>query len=304
MFKVVFVIAFALVVAVANAQCYHVDKVVSSSQEFEAACRNARSGWNIILKKGSYVSPSGGSFFLRAVTGTRGCPVTVTCKKPGEAVLTSPLDISTSSYVTVSNIMVSNQDADGWGIYLKAADSVTIENVRFSECTGQGLILQASSHVTVRNCTFESVGDSSMWFDDTYGSMVKGNTFGDKLAFDDGVNVIYMLHDSSSNVFTDNFFNGKSGSFLYWIDCRECTNNEFTNNVFQNSDGRAMRDGVIIHEGSNNLFKENFMVFNPDGQPYPDGFAFRVGDTKQRICASNKVSGTTDITDGEIDSSC
>ena len=304
-FVEVSVLAFAVFVAVAYAKCSYVDVPVSSSDDFSKACEKAQPGWNIILKKGTYSNSA--NWFKFSSSGTSDCPITITCKKPGEAVFASTLSLYRASYVNVANVSFST--SKGQGIVATELNSVTIENVRFSGCSQEGVWLYSAKDVTVRDCTFDTIGDYAVKLDGAQNSVVKGCTFGDKLAYNELTHaVIWLLHNSNSNVLTENVFYGRAGGFDHWIDfdldCGLCQNNEFSLNVFENSDGRVMRNGIECSEGSSNLFKENFMVFKPDGQPYPNGVAFRVFDTTQRICASNKVYGTANITDGSIDLSC
>jgi len=303
-----FVFAFAVVIAVANAECNYVDVLVSSSDELVQAFKNVKPGWNIILKKGNY-SSAPNYYFKFTSSGTSDCPITITCKNPGEAILSSPLYLYQSSYVNVSNIaVIPNVDNDRC-MSAENLKFVTIQNVQFSECLELGLFLYSVKNVTVSNCSFNDIGDYSIHFYDTQNSVVKGCTFGDDLSYHRlSSMVIWMRGSSSYNLITDNKFQGRKGGFDHWIELSLCScyYNEFSNNVFDRLDGRVIDNGIVCYGSglTNNTFKDNYMVIKPKGRPYPDGVGFRVYDTKQRVCASNKVYGVVNISDGPIDPSC
>jgi len=291
------VVALFVVVATVEAACNRVDVPVSSGSEFQAALEKAQPGWNIFLSKGVYSDE-----YKLTNSGAQGCPITISSKVPGEAVIQSSLSLT--SFVVVSNLTFINTVKGSWCVYVEGND-VVINNVNMSGTGGQedGIMLSNTKDVTVKNCVFQNIGDHPLNLKNAKKTTVELCTFGDgNGCHRPSSSFIWMHSDSSSNVIRRNIFYGTNCADE-WIEIsymcsNSCVDNEISENVFENPDGREMDQGIWCRDGSNTLIKENFMSVKAKN------YAIRVDDTKQRICASNKVFGTNKITDGKIDASC
>jgi len=291
------VFAFAAVFAIVNAACNRVDVNVANGAEFQQAIGTAQPGWNIILAKGEY---SVWKEFEMRSDGTADCPIIITCQNPGDAVLVSPLYLFGADHVRVSNIVSSAPNFE-LSFELEEVTDVVIENIRVTNCQEDGFFFEESKDVTIRNCTFDNIAGYAIVFDDMHQSTIEHCVFGDKIGYYDGDCAIWVRSGSSSNKIYDNSFATSSSDISSWIsigyECEQCTGNEIARNVFRSPDGRTMKDGIQCMSGNNNIFKENNMVFNATG------YGFHVMESKQIICASNKVEGCQ-FTDGTIDQSC
>jgi len=301
--KACFVVLFAVVIAAVNAACNRVDVNVSNSDELQNALLKAQPGHNIILK-GVY-SGINKPLALKA-SGEKDCPIVIGCKTPGEAVIRSPFDFSESSFVTISNIILTD-DTDSHGFLFNTCSDIIIENVHVTRFDGNGITLQDSKHVTVRNCTIDylqarshSIQQRGISITGTSYCTVEQCTFGDNI---DSI-PIAVFDDCSNNVFSENIFYGTSRWSFGWISfsgCKGCTNNEISRNFFENPDGQK-NYGIDVSDTSG-IVKENLMIFN-NGKYVEYAIKIKDGDSKPRICASNRIFGTNNITNGVIDPSC
>jgi len=291
------VVAVAAVIAIVNASCDHVDVNIDNVADFVSALRNAEPGWNIILAKGKYDIDE--KKFELDAQGKADCPITITCKKQGEATVVGSLNLTKSAYVTVSNIVVSSGGRE-MCLISEGGNTVTIDSVHVTGCPVRGISLSNVVAATIRNCVFDNMG-AAVYFYQTSQSTVEYCTFGDKIGY---VGVDFN-RSCVSNVVTLNAFYGAGYTtakpiwVLFEDTCDDCTKNEVSLNVFENTNERKMHNGVLCSKGAGNVFKENFMVINPQ----VSGVAFRVGDSQQTICASNKIYGAP-LTNGKVDLSC
>jgi len=294
-----------VVIAAVNAACNRVDLNVSNTDELEQALLKAQPGYNIILT-GDHYGSNFKKFVLKA-SGVKDCPIVIACKTPGKAVFALPFDVSQSSFVTISNITMTDI-SNSHGFDFDGCSDIIIENVHVTGFDGNGIQLSNSKRLTVRNCTFDhlqarsySIEQRGIMLSATSESTIERCTFGDNI---DSIPVV-LFDESSNNLITENIFYG-SGKWHYsWISlgnpCKGCKNNEISRNFCENADGHAVYEGIDVSDASNSLVKENLMIFN-NGK-YVEN-AITVKGAQARICASNRIFGTSNITDGVIDPSC
>jgi len=301
------VVLFAAVIAAVSAACNRVDVNVSDSSELEAALLKAQPGTNIILAKGQGFY-SGSKLFVLKASGVKDCPIVIGCETPGDAVFRTPFDISQSSFVTVSNVTMTDS-TDSHGFNLDGCTDVIIENVHVTGFNGNGIHVEDSKRVTIRNCTIDhlearsySILPRGIFFRTTVESTIERCTFGDNI----DSSPISFYDGCSNNVISENIFYGTSKWHYGWIrldnPCEGCTNNEISRNFFENPGDRVTVEGIDLSCASNSIVRENLMIFH--GSKYLTDEAIKVADSQQRVCASNRVFGSTNITNGVIDPSC
>jgi len=284
----------AAIIAVVNAGCVFNTKNISTTPDFITALNTAKPGDIIVLQSGKYDIEKTKEFVMHA-DGLPDCPITITCKHIGEATVVGMLNITSSRYVNIYNITVFGEQ---FGISSDGGKYLYFQNVHLDQKEKRGIRLVDSSLVTVRNCTFTNMHYAGIIIKNSSQVTLIGNTFGEEI----WTMAVWLFAGASDNVITENAFYGSD--YLYfapaWINIYEnCTRNEVSRNVFINTDDSVMGQGVCCHPGSSdNVFKENFMVINKGA----DGF--HVAQTKQTVCASNKVFGEGTFTDGPIDMSC
>jgi len=300
--KVSFVVLFAVVIAAVNAACDRVDVKVVNADELSNALLSANPGYNIILEPIEYFATS---LFEMKASGVQDCPIVVACETPGEAVISSPLDLTGTSFVTISNITLSDR-TNSHGFLLDGCSDVVLENIHITHFAADGIKLLNSKYVTVRNCTFDYLtghryasNQRGIVFTGTSHSTVELCTFGDNI---ENTPVIFFS-DCNNNTISENIFYGHSNFSFSWVgsgrDVRTA-NNVISRNFFENPDGQVMYSCLDFSYTSNTLFKENLIIVN-NGQKVRYAI---VGGEQGKVCASNRVFGTENITDGEIDPSC
>jgi len=297
MFKVF--VLFVAIVAIANAGCNVVNKKVSTSEQLASALQQAAPGWNIILAKGNY---STSDRFVFSAQALENCPITITSETPLSAIISSNMLFDQASFVTISDVTLSTRNVFYGCLLLNDCSNVTIEGIHVTGAEGFGIRAVNSKYITIRKSAFDGLLGGScdaIQLAQTSMSTVEQCTFGDNLDHDYCINVNAY---SCSNLITDNKFSGINGTTESWIFVSNwARNNEISHNEFKNPDDRKMQYGIYFQEGSSdNIVKTNTMAIKTFGY----GYAFRVGDSKQHICASNTITGTIRITDGDIDLSC
>jgi len=292
-----------VVIAAVNAACNRVDVNVSNSDELVKILLSAQPGYNINLAPKEYFVTS--QFEMKA-SGVQDCPIVIACKTPGEAVIRSPFDLTQSSFVTISNITLSDR-TDSHGFLLEGCSNIILENIHVTQFAGDGIKLSNSKHVTVRNCTLDNLtgrqyaaDQRGIVFTGTSLSTVERCTFGDNI---DNEAVIFFS-DCNNNTITENIFYGSNYSFFWgWVGSGKVVRTAFnviSRNFFENPDGRIMYHGMDFSYASNTIIKENLMIFS-NGQEVI--YAIDGGD-QGKVCASNRIIGTNNITYGVIDPSC
>ena len=291
--KLLFIVA--CFIAVGNAAgCTSVTTYVANIAELRDAMDGAKAGVNIVLTNDSYASYE--TPLVLSADGVEGCPITISCMTQGQATVYSYFNLTSSSYVNVYNLTIVGND---YGILSNGGSFLNMENITVNNKEERGIALHNVVGAVVRNCTFNNMGFTAIRLKETTKSVVEKCTIG--RVWTTG---LWIDEGSTYNKITDNIFCGNGYDVLQtsWVNVDDgAVGNEVSRNFFVNPNGQCMIQGVWCIGGSDNVFKENFMVMNkcPTG-----GYGFHVGATTQRVCASNRFFGSANFTDGPIDMSC
>ena len=278
--------AVAAIIAIACAQCTRVPVSVTNADELFDALNNAKPGMDILLAPGKYLSQEKMPLLTKK-GGDKDCPITISCDTYGAAFVYGTFQIMNCSYVTVRNLAISH-----WTRVL-LSNNILLENLYICDADASGAEISYSSQITMRNCTFDNT-DLGLDINHSEDVVAEGCTFASIIS------QAVEIENSNRNTITDCAFNGSG--YLFggdsWMTIQyDSDYNMVSNNYFCNPDKQKMASGVNCLSGTNNVFKNNFMVINEDV------YGFHFNDTKQKVCISNKVIGGM-FTDGTVDKSC
>jgi len=284
MMKLLF--AFAAIIAIACAQCTRIPVSVTNSDELLNALGNATPGMDIHLAPGKYIDLERKPILYKK-GGDKNCPITISCDTYGAAFVYGTFQFLNCSYVTLRNLAIS------YWTRVTLSNNILLENLYICDADASGIEVSQSSQITLRNCTF----DNTYWGLDITGSedvVVEGCTFASIIS------QALEIEKSNRNTITNCAFNGSGYMFggNSWMTVEQNSDyNVISDNYFCNPDKQKMASGVNCLSGTNNVFKNNFMVIN-EGV-----YGFHFDDPKQKVCLSNKVIGGM-FTDGTVDNSC
>ena len=284
-------IVLAVFLTVVSAGCRRFTVDVTNGTALSDAMVNARPGMDIVLAPGEYKLIN--RRFIIEARGTEDCPITISCKNPGEAFIIGPMDLANSYYVVLSNVTVANT----LDCLSCAGKYVTIENVHLTGCNKNGLYFMGASYVTVRNCTFDNMRKIALYIGNTKNSVFEKCTFGNNISVT-AVSIDYLSckNEVSNCSFYGSGYDGDSPTWIY-VGYNSGSNN-IKNNSFEDVDGDRIKYGVTSIIGSRDVYQDNVMVLGKGA------VGFRVGEARETVCASNKVSDGATLTDGKIDPSC
>jgi len=288
-----FVAAVVVSTAIAGCEKNRVD--VSSETEFISALKNAKRGDEIVLAEGVYKNNY--FFDISYIKEQEDCPVTITAEKMGTAIIDGWLKLTNVPYAVVSNLVFidSNDYKQRAQSHLEFRDChhSVAENIQFVNCSEPLSI--SSDNFVARNCSFDDFYFDALEIFDAKNVTVEKCVFGSDLGL--GGEAAIYIDGAFETVIKDCVF--ECTDALVWIDYIKSNDNVVSGCTFKNTKKSIYRGVWTDLDCANNTYKENYMIL--------DGFwsiGFAVGDTENRVCASNKYDGEGKLTDGPVDQSC
>jgi len=292
-------IVLVAILALVSARCRKSTVVVKDESSFKSALASAKPGMEIVVNGLGICADEG---FELTASGEKDCPITITGNfDPMYGSLCGTLYVNGSSYVEISNLVFEFGQI---GLYVVEGNSITVENVKFSDMSKTGMILEKSKDITARNCSFWNAEryprPTTVTIDAVVVSGSTQCTF-DSCSFGDGLNRTGIKFDNSADNTVQRCFFDTSieEGFGGWIVFNNgSSGNKVDGNYFtQMREGyihSGFRTGITCDNSPNNIFMNNMMYV----EEYKVGIQSFNG--KQKICSSNIAFGQGRFTSEEI----